>query len=143
MSSGKIIFFSVSENQSILVMPPWRNWSLLTAITASMLLHFLILYAPFMKVWFCLMFFLICKIVSTEQLTFCNSSYCSIRKWVDVFKNGPSKICRKQPLKNLKWYGLRRQQNYVRENCSKLALKAPKKGQMMRNLEQISLTHVA
>jgi len=40
---------SVSENQSLLVMPPWRNWSLLTAITASMLLHFLILYAPFMK----------------------------------------------------------------------------------------------
>ena len=22
-----------------------------------------------------------------------------------VFKNGPSKICRRQPLKNLKWYG--------------------------------------
>merc|ERR1719370_246526 len=40
---------SVSENQSLLVMPPWRNWSLLTAITASMALHFLILYAPFMK----------------------------------------------------------------------------------------------
>jgi len=43
---------SVSENQSLLVMPPWRNWSLLTAITASMLLHFLILYAPFMKAIF-------------------------------------------------------------------------------------------
>jgi len=40
---------SVSENQSLLVMPPWRNWSLLTAIIASMSLHFLILYAPFMK----------------------------------------------------------------------------------------------
>jgi len=40
---------SISENQSLLVMPPWRNWSLLTAITASMLMHFLILYAPFMK----------------------------------------------------------------------------------------------
>ena len=26
-----------------------------------------------------------------------------------VFKNGPSKICGKQPLKNLKWYGLLRQ----------------------------------
>jgi len=43
---------SVSENQSLLVMPPWRNWSLLIAITASMLLHFLILYAPFMKAIF-------------------------------------------------------------------------------------------
>ena len=62
LSSGIIIFCSVSENQSILVMPPWRNWSLLTAITASMLLHFLILYAPFMKVWFCRMFFLFAKL---------------------------------------------------------------------------------
>jgi len=43
---------SVSENQSLLTMPPWRNWSLLVAITASMLLHFLILYAPFMKAIF-------------------------------------------------------------------------------------------
>ena len=25
-------------------------------------------------------------------------------KWVKVFKNGPSKICGWQPLKNLKWY---------------------------------------
>ena len=27
-------------------------------------------------------------------------------KWDQVFKNGPSKICGRQPLKNLKWYGL-------------------------------------
>ena len=26
--------------------------------------------------------------------------------WVKVFKNEPSKICGRQPLKNLKWYGL-------------------------------------
>ena len=26
--------------------------------------------------------------------------------WVKVFKNGPSKICGRQPLKNLKGYGL-------------------------------------
>ena len=26
-------------------------------------------------------------------------------KRVKVFKNGPSKICERQPLKNLKWYG--------------------------------------
>ena len=25
--------------------------------------------------------------------------------WVEVLKNGPSKICGKQPLKNLRWYG--------------------------------------
>ena len=29
--------------------------------------------------------------------------------WVKVFKNGPNKICGRQPLKNLKWYGLLRQ----------------------------------
>ena len=27
-------------------------------------------------------------------------------KWEKVFKNGPSKICERQPLKNLKGYGL-------------------------------------
>ena len=27
-------------------------------------------------------------------------------RWVQVFKNGPSKICGRQPLKNLKVYGL-------------------------------------
>ena len=27
-------------------------------------------------------------------------------KWDKVFKNGPNKICRRQPLKNLKWFGL-------------------------------------
>ena len=29
--------------------------------------------------------------------------------WVKIFKNGPSKICGRQPLKNLKWYGLPKQ----------------------------------
>lgn len=43
---------SVSENQSLLVMPPWRNPSLLTAIAASMGLHFFILEVPFMKTIF-------------------------------------------------------------------------------------------
>ena len=32
-----------------------------------------------------------------------SNSWC---KWVKLFKNEPSKICRRQPLKNLKWYGL-------------------------------------
>ena len=30
-------------------------------------------------------------------------------KWDKVFKNGPSKICGRQPLKNLKRYDLPRQ----------------------------------
>jgi Ca2+ transporting ATPase len=39
---------SLSENQSLLVMPPWRNMWLLYAITLSFILHFIILYTPFM-----------------------------------------------------------------------------------------------
>ncbi|THD22462.1 Calcium-transporting ATPase sarcoplasmic/endoplasmic reticulum type [Fasciola hepatica] len=35
---------SLSENQSLLVMPPWRNIWLVMAITLSMVLHFAILY---------------------------------------------------------------------------------------------------
>ena len=30
-------------------------------------------------------------------------------KWDKVFRNGPSEICGRQPLKNLKWYGLIKQ----------------------------------
>ena len=33
----------------------------------------------------------------------------SINIWDKVFKNGPSKVCERQPLKILKWYGLLRQ----------------------------------
>ena len=29
-----------------------------------------------------------------------------MKQWDKVFKNGPSKICGRQPLKNLKGYGL-------------------------------------
>jgi Ca2+ transporting ATPase len=39
---------SLSENQSLLVLPPWKNKWLLLAICMSMGLHFLILYFPFM-----------------------------------------------------------------------------------------------
>ena len=28
----------------------------------------------------------------------------AIQKWVKVFKNGPSKICGRQPLKNFTWF---------------------------------------
>ncbi|KAA0196236.1 Calcium-transporting ATPase [Fasciolopsis buskii] len=37
-------YFSLSENQSLLAMPPWRNIWLVMAITLSMVLHFAILY---------------------------------------------------------------------------------------------------
>eukprot|EP00056_Hartaetosiga_gracilis_P001354 m.44368 g.44368 ORF g.44368 m.44368 type:complete len:1001 (+) comp10603_c0_seq1:235-3237(+) len=39
---------SVSEDQSLLVMPPWRNWLLIGADLLSLALHFMILYVPFM-----------------------------------------------------------------------------------------------
>lgn len=41
---GVTLLFSVSENQSLLRMPPWENVWLLGAICLSMSLHFLILY---------------------------------------------------------------------------------------------------
>lgn len=43
-------FHSVSENQSLLRMPPWLNIWLLGAIVMSMALHFLILYVKPMPV---------------------------------------------------------------------------------------------
>lgn len=43
-------FCSVSENQSLLRMPPWLNIWLLGAIIMSMALHFLILYVKPMPV---------------------------------------------------------------------------------------------
>eukprot|EP00730_Choanoeca_flexa_P004013 TRINITY_DN11572_c0_g2_i2.p1 TRINITY_DN11572_c0_g2~~TRINITY_DN11572_c0_g2_i2.p1 ORF type:complete len:1043 (+),score=353.64 TRINITY_DN11572_c0_g2_i2:56-3184(+) len=39
---------SVSEDQSLLVMPPWRNPLLLAADALSLALHFVILYVPFL-----------------------------------------------------------------------------------------------
>lgn len=42
--------YSLSENQSLLTMPPWQNPLLLAAIALSMFLHFFILYTPFMSV---------------------------------------------------------------------------------------------
>ena len=40
---------------------------------------------------------------------FTHFAYFSIYIWGEVFKNGLSKICGRQPLKNLNWYGLPQQ----------------------------------
>jgi len=41
---------SLSENESLLRLPLWKNMFLVGAITLSMALHFLILYVPFLNV---------------------------------------------------------------------------------------------
>ncbi len=41
---------SLSENESLLVLPIWKNPYLIAAITLSMALHFMILYVPFFSV---------------------------------------------------------------------------------------------
>ena len=48
--------------------------------------------------WKCL------TILCAGVLLFCISK--GEKNWVKVFMNGPSKICGRQPLKNLQWYGL-------------------------------------
>lgn len=45
-------FFSLSENQSLLVMPPWCNMWLLGAMALSMSLHFVILYVDILSTIF-------------------------------------------------------------------------------------------
>jgi len=44
---------SLSENESLFVLPVWRNPFLVAAITLSMALHFAILYIPFFTVSQC------------------------------------------------------------------------------------------
>jgi Ca2+ transporting ATPase len=43
-------FSSLSENQSLIKMPPWTNKYLLFAIALSMSLHMMILYIPMFNV---------------------------------------------------------------------------------------------
>ena len=45
-------FNSLSENQSLLVMPPWSNFWLLAAVCLSMSLHFVILYVEILSTVF-------------------------------------------------------------------------------------------
>merc|ERR1719410_2175029 len=58
---------SVSENQSLLVMPPWINIYLLMAMALSFALHLMILYVPMFNVVF-------------------NISALSLDQWIIVFK---------------------------------------------------------
>merc|ERR1712176_484943 len=58
---------SVSENQSLLVMPPWVNIYLLMAMALSFALHLMILYVPMFNVVF-------------------NISALSLDQWIIVFK---------------------------------------------------------
>ena len=46
------------------------------------------------------------KIENTVQEKYKSLIHTSSYTCVKVFKNGPSKICGRQPSKNLKWYGL-------------------------------------
>lgn len=43
---------SLSEDESLLRLPLWKNMYLVAAITLSMVLHFMILYVPFFTVSF-------------------------------------------------------------------------------------------
>ncbi|KAH8853993.1 Sarcoplasmic/endoplasmic reticulum calcium ATPase 2 [Schistosoma japonicum] len=51
---------SLSENQSLLVMPPWHNMWLIAAICFSMTLHFAILYINFLSVGLSILFVTVC-----------------------------------------------------------------------------------
>lgn len=41
---------SLSENESLFVLPLWTNMYLVSAVVLSMALHFMILYVPFFSV---------------------------------------------------------------------------------------------
>ena len=57
---------SLSENQSLLTMPPWVNKYLIGATALSMLLHFIILYVPFLAV--CAILCGICRLAKALTL---------------------------------------------------------------------------
>ena len=46
------------------------------------------------------------KKIVFQKIVLMVSTQAKHHKWEKVFKNGPSKICGRQPLKNLKEYGL-------------------------------------
>ncbi|XP_022667926.1 calcium-transporting ATPase sarcoplasmic/endoplasmic reticulum type-like isoform X2 [Varroa jacobsoni] len=60
---------SLSENQSLLVMPPWTNLWLVGAMTLSMSLHFLVLYTDIMNTVFS-----VCPLSANEWIAVCKMS---------------------------------------------------------------------
>lgn len=50
MKLNVIIFFSLSENQSLITMPPWCNLWLIGSMALSFTLHFVILYVDVLSV---------------------------------------------------------------------------------------------
>ena len=51
-----------------------------------------------------------------------------------VFKNGPSKICRRQPLKNFKWYGRPYHFNLFKDSLPQIVL-----GPFLNTLSQLQI----
>ena len=56
------------------------------------------------------------KLNSRVKYVVCNILKKSKHKYVKAFNNGPSKIFGKQPLKNVKWYGLLRHLNMCKKH---------------------------
>lgn len=51
MITGKFLFlYSLSENQSLITMPPWSNLWLIASMALSFTLHFVILYVEVLSV---------------------------------------------------------------------------------------------
>ncbi|CAL1293915.1 unnamed protein product [Larinioides sclopetarius] len=61
---------SLSENQSLILMPPWTNLWLISAITLSMTLHFIILYVDILSAVFS-----VCPLSVTEWLVVLKISF--------------------------------------------------------------------
>ena len=61
--------------------------------------------------------------------------------WVKVFKNGPSKICGRQSLKSLKWYGLPKQSGLFKGCLPKLTWSIlDKTKKLIASITKISFT---
>lgn len=92
---------SLSENQSLLVMPPWINIWLLLAMILSMTLHFVILYVEilsvgpcwrgnhklywFRKVWYLVFIYLFISFFAQLQQVF-QVTPLNVEEWISVLK---------------------------------------------------------
>merc|ERR1739844_483989 len=83
---------SVSENQSLVVMPPWINMYLLLAMALSFSLHFMILYVDVFNVvfnisalsfdqWMVVLKFSLPVLLVDEALKFVARNYTDVEKW--------------------------------------------------------------